>query len=129
MSTIDAPRNEHVRSARSQLIDLHFEVRNAIAELLAAPTVSARVSLQRAMHRFLAAERALASRGDLGSHVDVAERRAQLIDRLELLDAARDRTMLFEAVESLRRTFLELCHPLWRGQGPAAGRPAANPEN
>ena len=129
MSTIDAPRNEQDRSARSQLIDLHFEVRNAIAELLAAPTVAARVTLQRAMHRFLATERALASRGDLGSQVDIAERRAQLIDRLERLDAARDQTALFEAVESLRRTFLQLCHPLWRGQGPAAGRPEASPEN
>ena len=123
MSTIDAPRHEQDRSARAQLIDLHFEVRNAIAELLAAPTTAARVSLQRATHRFLAAERALAGRGDLGSHVDVAERRAKLIDRLELLDAAKDRTALFQAAESLRRTFLELCHPLWRGQGPAAGRP------
>ena len=30
MSTIDAPRNEQARSARSQLIELHFEVRDAI---------------------------------------------------------------------------------------------------
>ncbi len=123
MSTIDARRNEPDRSARSQLIDLHFEVRNAIAELLAEPTVATRVTLQRAIHRFLAAERALAGRGDLGAQLDVAERRARLIDHLEVLDAARERTALFQAPESLRRTFLELCHPLWRGQGPAAGRP------
>ena len=30
---------------------------------------------------------------------------------------------------SATATFLELCHPLWRGQGPAAGRPGTSPEN
>ena len=102
-------------SAKSELLDLHFEVRNAIAEMLASPTSAHRVTLQRAIHRFLAAERTFANLGEgVISQLDVERRRAELLRGLQALDAQPDLTGLFGAVESLRHTFLELCYPLWR---------------
>lgn len=96
------------------LVDLHFEVRNAIAEVLSAPTAAGRVALQRSIHRFLAAERALGALGQgVAGRAQLEQHRAELLDGLRQLDAAADRAALFGAAESLRRTFLHLCEPLW----------------
>ena len=119
MSTIDAPRSGAGRSAKTQLIDLHFDVRNAIAEVLATPTSAGRLGLRRALDRFFSAERTFASIGE--SVIDQAEveaARAQLLRSLQMLDTAADRDGVIRAAEPLRSTFLALCHPLWQ-----SGRP------
>lgn len=114
MSTIDAPRHGPARDAKSQLTDLHFDVRNAIAEVLASPTSTGCGALRRALHRFLSAERTLASIGEsVFDQDEIDARRAQLLHDLDLLDAAGDRDRAFRAAETLRSRFLELCHPLW----------------
>ena len=119
MTTIDARHAGQSRSAKAELIDLHFEVRNAIAEVLNSPTSSARVGLRRALHRFLAAQRRLAGMGEaVAGQLDLAERREQILQSLQRLDAARDRDTFFRTAESLRGSFLEMCHPLWHWREP-----------
>jgi hypothetical protein len=119
MSTIDASRRRPGRSAQAQLIDLHFEVRNAIADVLAAPTSASQLALKRALDRFLAAERTFASIGESAiEQAGLAARRADLLHCLQLLDAAEDRDRAFAAAASLRSTFLSMCHPLWHWRQP-----------
>ena len=118
MTTIDAPRSGAARSAKTQLIDLHFDVRNAIAEVLAAPSAG-RLSLRRALDRFFSAERTFASIGEsVIDQADVEAARARLLRSLQMLDTAADRDGVIRAAEPLRSTFLALCHPLWQ-----SGRP------
>ena len=116
MSILDASRRPS-RSARLQLIDLHFEVRDASAELLSTPSGTARVCLQRAIHRFLAAERLFASMDEaVISGADFEAQRADLLAGLERLDAARTVDELYDAAADLRHSFLRLCEPLWRAK-------------
>jgi hypothetical protein len=116
VSALDVPRSTP-RSARLQLIDLHFEVRDTSAEMLSAPTPARRVALQRAVHRFLAAERLFASMGEsdmAGSDLDA--RRTELVDGLVRLDTASTEQELYEAGAAVRHTFLQLCEPLWHAK-------------
>ena len=119
MSTIDAPRSGAGRSAKTQLIDLHFDVRNTIAEVLAEPTSAGRLALRRALDRFFSAERTFASIGEsVIDQADVEAAREQLLRSLQMLDTAAHRDGVRRAAESLRSTFLALCHPLWQSGMP-----------
>lgn len=67
------------RALRTDLIDHHFEVREAIGAFMSAPTTAARAEVQRGVHSFLAAEQALLAAERTLADGDETERDAQLL--------------------------------------------------
>jgi hypothetical protein len=101
---------------RTDLIDRHFAVREAIGAFMSSPTTAARVEVQRAVHAFLAAERALldaeptlADRHETESdEAQGDEGGEQLLAALEALNNATSRRDMRETAEALRHRFLGL---------------------
>jgi hypothetical protein len=96
-------------TSRTELIDRHFEVREAIGAVMSAPTTASRAEVRRAVRSFLAAQRALSGAADPTlADDDHDERQAQLLTALEELDDATSRRAVHEAAEALRHRFLDL---------------------
>lgn len=92
----------------TDLIDRHFDVREAIGDFMSAPTTEARVAVQRAVHSFLAAERAVLAAEPALVDGEAAEREAHLRAALEALEIATSRHDIQEAADALRHRFLRL---------------------
>jgi hypothetical protein len=93
-----------VHDARARLLDLHFEVRDAIAEVIEAPTTARQVALQRAVFAFIAAARLVADEPPAPVQ--------QLGDALSALDRAGTTDDVQRAVDGIRRAFFDLSTPL-----------------
>jgi hypothetical protein len=93
---------------RTDLIDRHFEVREAMGVFISAPTTAAWVEVQRAVHSFLAAEQALLAAEPSLADGDEDERHAQLLTALEALNNATSRRDIHQTAEALRHRFLGL---------------------